>query len=175
MITKVKLPKADANMNEGTIGKWFVSEGDQISKGEPIVEIITDKTVFEFEAPKSGTLRKIIAPPNSVIPPGYVLALIGNADDEIPEVEEYNHNLMESYLKEKAEHPKIEKAVPAQKASGEQSKGRIRATPSAKRLASEHKLDLVEIQAMFKAEVVNEKAVLDFLERKNISRNNKDI
>jgi len=164
VITKVKLPKADANMNEGTIGKWFASEGDMVSIGEPLVEIITDKTVFEFESPKSGILRQITAPANSVIPPGYVLALIGKAEDKLPDVEEYNRGLMESYLKEKELFIEKDKGIKG-KSSGNPDKNKVRATPSAKRLASEHQLDLSKIQAMFEVEVVNEKTVLQYLEQ----------
>ncbi len=165
MITKVKLPKADANMNEGTIGKWFASEGDKVSMGEPLVEIITDKTVFEFESPKSGILRQITAPENSVIPPGYVLALIGMVEDKLPDVEEYNRNLMDSFLKEKEVTLKKENKVRV-KDSGISGRSKVRATPSAKRMAAENQLDLSEIQAMFDVEVVNEKIVQQYLEKK---------
>ncbi len=167
MITKVKLPKADANMNEGTIGKWFSGEGDAVTMGQPLVEIITDKTVIEFECPKSGILRRITAPVNSVVPPGYVLALIGKAEDELPDVGEHNRSLMESYLKEKEVNVEKEKEVKAQKTAAAQPGAKVRATPSAKRIAAEHELDLSEIQTMFQVEVVNEKVVQDFLERKS--------
>ena len=167
MITKVKLPKADANMNEGTIGKWFASEGDTVSIGEPLVEIITDKTVFEFEAPKSGILRQITAPENSVIPPGYVLALIGMAEDKLPDVEEYNRNIMDSFLKEKEVTLKKENTGMG-KDSGISGRSKVRATPSAKRMAAENQLDLSEIQAMFDVEVVNEKIVQQYLEKKGL-------
>ena len=164
MIIKVKLPKADANMNEGTIGKWFASEGDTVSMGEALVEVITDKTVFEFETPKSGILRRITAPENSVIPPGYVLALIGKAEDKLPDVEEYNRSLMDSFLKEKEVSLKKENSVKG-KDSGIPGKNKVRATPSAKRMAAENNLDLSEIQSMFGVEVVNEKIIRQYLER----------
>ncbi|MFZ2658556.1 MAG: biotin/lipoyl-containing protein [Victivallales bacterium] len=169
MITKVTLPKFDANMNEGTIGKWLVAEGDFVSVGGPLVEIITDKTVFEFESPKSGVLRKITAPENSVIPPGYVLALIGKPEDKLPEVEEYNRGLMESYMKEKAVPLKKGNSI-KWKDSVSPGKSKVRATPSAKRMALEHQLDLPEIQAMFEVEVVNEKTVMQFLEKKGLNK-----
>ncbi len=168
MIAKVKLPKADANMDEGTVGKWLVSEGSTVSKGDPIVEIITDKTVFEFESPKSGTLRKIVAPERSVVPPGYVLALIGDADEKLPDVQEYNRSLLESHLKEKAltggKEGAEKAAMPPPSAGAE--KGKVRATPSARRLAAEHKIDLSEVKAIFQVEVVNEKLVQQFLEKR---------
>jgi pyruvate dehydrogenase E2 component (dihydrolipoamide acetyltransferase) len=167
MITKVKLSKSDANMNEGTIGKWFVSEGDMVTKGDTLVEVITDKTVFEFESPKSGILRQITAPENSVIPPGYVLALIGKLEDELPDVGEYNRGLMESYMKEKSVPLKNETGV-KRKDSGIPVGNKVRATPSAKRLAGEHDLELSEIQSMFDVEVVNEKTVLQYMERKGL-------
>lgn len=166
MITKVKLPKADANMNEGTIGKWLVSVDDEVTKGDPIVEVITDKTVFEFESPKSGILRKITAPVNSIVPPGYVLALIGKADDELPEVGEYNRKLLDKYLQE--QEVALEKKPKAAKktVSGKSGAGKVRATPSAKRLAKENQLDLSQIQSMFNVDVINEKVVEEYLKTK---------
>ena len=164
MITKVKLPKADANMNEGTIGKWFFSESDNIKKGEPIVEVITDKTVFEFESPKSGILRQIIAPVNSIVPPGYVLALIGKKEDKLPDVEKSNRKLLDQYLKEQDVAVEKKSAHKKTKTAEKTAGGKIRATPSAKRLARENKLDLSEIKAMFDVEVVNEKLVRKYLE-----------
>jgi pyruvate/2-oxoglutarate dehydrogenase complex dihydrolipoamide acyltransferase (E2) component len=110
-------------------------------------------------------LRRITAPENSVIPPGYVLALIGKEEDKLPEVEEYNRGLMESYLKDKVLSDKSENGA-SRKDTGLPGKNKVRATPSAKRLAGEHKLDLSEIQAMFKVDVVNEKTVMQYLEKK---------
>lgn len=153
-------------MNEGTIGKWFFSENDTVVKGEPIVEVITDKTVFEFEAPKSGLLRKIVAPEGSVIPPGYVLAFIGKIEDELPDVEDSNRRLLDSYLKELAVSAAGKPAGKKQKPAGNSGGGKVRATPSAKRLAREYKLDLSEIQAMFNAQVINEKVVEEYLAKR---------
>lgn len=149
-------------MNEGTIGKWLFSEGDKITKGDPIVEVITDKTVFEFESPKSGILRKITAPVNSVIPPGYVLCVIGKPEENLPDVQDYNKKLLEKHLADQ-QGEFGEKEQPQKKKIAAGPKGKVRATPSAKRLAKENKLDLSEIQAKFDVEVVNEKVVREFL------------
>lgn len=60
MGTVVIMPKMGVTMDEGSIGSWLKQEGDEVVEGEPIAEIVTDKTVTELEAPASGILAKIL-------------------------------------------------------------------------------------------------------------------
>ena len=55
------MPKMGDAMEEGTLVKWLVSEGDEVSEGDPIAEIETDKASMEIEAEDSGTLAQFIA------------------------------------------------------------------------------------------------------------------
>jgi hypothetical protein len=48
-------------MNEGTVGKWYKKEGESVEKGEPIVEVISEKTTCYSEASSSGIRRKVLA------------------------------------------------------------------------------------------------------------------
>ncbi|MCG8484414.1 MAG: hypothetical protein MJA31_13960 [Clostridia bacterium] len=57
---KVKLPKLGLTMEEGTITKWYKNVGDQVTVGEKLFEVETDKLTNEIEAKESGTLTKII-------------------------------------------------------------------------------------------------------------------
>jgi len=170
MIRKVRLPKADANIDEATIGGWMKSEGEPVKKGEPLVEIVTDKAVFEYESPFSGILLKILAPVKSVIPPHYIMALMGKVDDPVPDCREENRKLLEKHRQEMKiqESPAIYgKSGSKKKAKAKnEPKGKIRATPAAKRLARENNLDLALIKERFSATVVNEKMVAEFLEGK---------
>ena len=81
------MPAMGADMTEGTVVKWLKAEGDQISRGDKLAEIETDKTVVEMEAYADGLLRKILLPDGSKVPVGTPLAFIGNADDELPDSE----------------------------------------------------------------------------------------
>lgn len=60
MTTRVVLPKWGMGMDEGTVLKWLKSEGDNVTQGEPIVEIEGAKATQAVEAPVSGRLSKIL-------------------------------------------------------------------------------------------------------------------
>src|SRR5262245_62994746 len=70
------MPALELAQETGKILKWLKAPGDTVSKGEPIVEIETDKVTVEIEAPTSGTLREVTARPGDVVPVGRTIALI---------------------------------------------------------------------------------------------------
>jgi pyruvate dehydrogenase E2 component (dihydrolipoamide acetyltransferase) len=65
-------------MSEGAIRQWLKAEGEPVRKGEPLLEIETDKATMEVEAPASGLLLKILVTPDQVVPVGDVIGLIGD-------------------------------------------------------------------------------------------------
>jgi pyruvate dehydrogenase E2 component (dihydrolipoamide acetyltransferase) len=83
MTVKVLMPKGSDTMTEGKVLKWLKKEGDQVSTGETVVEIETDKVDMEVEAMGSGVLRKILVQAGKVVPVGELLALIAKPDDDI--------------------------------------------------------------------------------------------
>jgi pyruvate/2-oxoglutarate dehydrogenase complex dihydrolipoamide acyltransferase (E2) component len=94
MMRTVKVPTLDTNIEEVTLTGWLKREGDRVRKGDPLVEMTTEKAAFELEAPAAGVLRKILAREKSVVPVGYVVALIGGADEELPDVSSLNRDLL---------------------------------------------------------------------------------
>ena len=86
MATKVILPVLGETMEEGTITKWLKQEGDQVEKGEPLLEVMTDKVNLEVESPASGVLRKIIAREEETVPVMAMIAVIGTADEPIDDL-----------------------------------------------------------------------------------------
>lgn len=62
MTTPVMLPKWGMGLDEGTVTQWLKAEGDDVTQGEPIVEIETAKATQAVEAPVSGRLSKILLP-----------------------------------------------------------------------------------------------------------------
>lgn len=60
MITEILMPALSPTMEEGTLSKWFIKEGDKVSAGDIIAEIETDKATMEFEAVDEGTVTKLI-------------------------------------------------------------------------------------------------------------------
>src|SRR6056297_2893749 len=60
MATEILMPALSPTMEEGTLAKWLVKEGDEVSSGDIIAEIETDKATMEFEAVDEGTVGKIL-------------------------------------------------------------------------------------------------------------------
>jgi len=83
MMVKVLMPKGSDTMTEGKVLKWVKKEGDQVSTGETVVEIETDKVDMEVEAMGGGVLRKIVVESGKVVPVGELLAVIAKPDEDI--------------------------------------------------------------------------------------------
>ena len=60
MAIELKMPALSPTMEEGTLAKWLVKEGDTVSSGDILAEIETDKATMEFEAVDEGTISKIL-------------------------------------------------------------------------------------------------------------------
>src|SRR5579864_2185158 len=76
MATDVILPALGMSQDTGKIIQWFKAEGEQVVKGEPLVEIETDKATVEIEAPANGVLARVSAAAGEDIPVGQVIAAI---------------------------------------------------------------------------------------------------
>src|SRR5919108_5018345 len=76
----VVMPRLSDSMEEGTILKWLKAEGDEVAKGEELVEIETDKATMTYEADTAGTLA-IVAQEGETLPIGQVIARIGAAGE----------------------------------------------------------------------------------------------
>ncbi|SHE87754.1 dihydrolipoyl dehydrogenase [Alkalibacter saccharofermentans] len=85
MANEIIMPKAGMDMEEGTIVKWLVSEGDKVDTGDPILEILTDKVNMEVEAETPGTILKIVAKEGDVLPVFTVIGYIGKEGEQPPE------------------------------------------------------------------------------------------
>lgn len=135
MATTVIMPKLGLTMTEGTIEKWLKQEGDRVEKGEPLVEIITEKINFQYESPASGILRKILHHEGETVPVTTPIAIIAEEGEAVAEVERV-----------KPEVP-VEVPLPAavQRESKEPSK-RIFVSPIARKMAQEKGIDLSSIK-----------------------------
>ncbi|MGB7923991.1 MAG: biotin/lipoyl-containing protein, partial [Pyrinomonadaceae bacterium] len=83
MATQVVMPKLSPTMEEGQLSKWLKKEGDEVSMGEPLAEIDTDKATMEMQALGTGVLRKILIQEGESAPLGQIIAIIGTPDEDI--------------------------------------------------------------------------------------------
>ena len=81
MATDVTMPRLSDSMEEGTVLKWLVEEGGEVKRGEPLVEIETDKANMTYEADTDGTLIEIVAQEGDTLAIGEVIARIGEPSE----------------------------------------------------------------------------------------------
>ena len=150
MPTEILMPALSPTMEEGTLAKWLVKEGDTVSSGDLLAEIETDKATMEFEAVDEGVIGKILVGEGSegvkVNTPIAVLLEEGESADDIGEASapaaEPKAEAPKSDAAPKPEAAPAASAAPAApKADGE----RIFASPLARRIAADKGLDLSQI------------------------------
>lgn len=135
------LPLLGQTMEEGTITKWLKSEGVAVEKGEPLLEVMTDKANMEVESPASGILRKIIAQEGAIVPVKDAIAIIGSAGESIdgliaqPSGAAAGSKPAELPI----EAPSVQQVSTV---SAIETTGRVMASPRAKTAAREHGIDI---------------------------------
>jgi pyruvate dehydrogenase E2 component (dihydrolipoamide acetyltransferase) len=146
MPTNVIMPALELAQETGKVLRWMKAPGDTVRKGEPIVEIETDKVTVEIEAPASGILSSVTAQEGDVIPVGQTIALIAAA----------------------GEVATAATLSPVGRGQGEGARAEgIKASPLARKIAEEHGVDLARIKT---ASGKIEKAdVLAFVESQKVT------
>jgi pyruvate dehydrogenase E2 component (dihydrolipoyllysine-residue acetyltransferase) len=81
MATDVTMPRLSDSMEEGTVLKWLVVEGGEVKRGEPLVEIETDKANMTYESDTDGTLIEVVAGEGDTLPIGEVIARVGDSSE----------------------------------------------------------------------------------------------
>jgi pyruvate dehydrogenase E2 component (dihydrolipoamide acetyltransferase) len=133
MATELKVPTLGMDMEEATIVRWLVEEGAEVKKGDPVLEIDTDKTSFEIEAPSDGAIHALRGEAGDTLPVGATLAYVTAPGEDFLEPQEESHT-EEVKPERTAEVPKHQ-TVPV---SADSEDGRrIRASPAARRAAAE--------------------------------------
>ncbi|MBV7410158.1 pyruvate dehydrogenase complex dihydrolipoamide acetyltransferase [Maritimibacter sp. DP1N21-5] len=167
MPTEILMPALSPTMEEGTLAKWLVKEGDEVKSGDILAEIETDKATMEFEAVDEGVIGKILVGDGSegvkVNTPIAVLLEEGESADDIGDVSAKPAAPAKSEEKAeaKAEAPKAETKAPA--AGKDDKGGRIFASPLARRIAADKGIDLSALKGsgpkgrIVKADVENAK------------------
>ena len=148
MSIEIKMPALSPTMEEGTLAKWLVKEGDVVKSGDLMAEIETDKATMEFEAVDEGTIGKIlVAEGTDNVKVGTVIATLleeGESADSAPAPK-----AAAAKEEPRADAPKQEAAAPAPVAEAPKpaapasaSGDRVKASPLARRVAAEKGVEL---------------------------------
>lgn len=160
MVTEVIMPKMGQTMEKGKIVRWLKKEGEKVEKGEPLLEIETDKTTIEVEARGSGVLRRILSQEGEEAPIATTIAYIAGEGEPLPEK-------MTTKTEPSAARAREEAALAAPKV-GEKRKvetaARVRASPLAKRIAEEKGVDLTQVTGTGPRGRIVKEDVLKYLE-----------
>lgn len=154
MPINLQMPALSPTMEEGTLAKWLVKEGDDVASGDLLAEIETDKATMEFEAVDEGTIAKImVAEGTENVKVGEVIAILAEEGEDVSAASKGSASAPtkvkpEPTAEKPAEKP-VEKAAPtkaaaeAPKAAAPASDGnRIKVSPLARRLAEQKGVDL---------------------------------
>ena len=150
MVTKVHMEALSPTMEEGQLVRWLKSEGEEVSSGDILAEIETDKATMELVARGDGILRKIFLDAGGVSAVGSVIAVIASADEDISGIEEGSDGngtqqaLPEESSAETTQEPEV--ATTSEISAGTRGTGSVKASPHARRLATEMGVDLLTIK-----------------------------
>jgi pyruvate dehydrogenase E2 component (dihydrolipoamide acetyltransferase) len=175
MAETINMPKLGFDMAEGVLVRWVKNEGENVNKGDVLAEIETDKATVEVESSASGVVRKLLVEAGSVVPVGNPIAVVGSADEKIedapaqaaepkaekktdeqagpelktePEKPQGGEQKAEASVEEKPSAPARPEAVPAPsgQAAAPAQEGPVKASPLAKKVARDNKVDLSRVQ-----------------------------
>jgi len=143
MAHSIVMPALEMAQETGKLLSWRKKEGDAIAKGEPLLDVETDKAVVEIESPAEGILAGVKAQAGDVIPVGQTIAWIVNPGEKPPveEASSTSGRRMDSKAVPAAAAPASTSAAPAVAPA---SNARI--SPKARRLAREHGVDLARVR-----------------------------
>jgi len=153
MATNVLLPQWGMNMEDGTLTRWLVSEGDEIAEGQPLVEVETAKINSELESPASGVVYHIMAAEGSLVKVGELVAVIGEPGENPPRPEP-------GAATSPGGARRRQRRRDARPAGG----GSRQVTPVARRLARDNDIDLDKVNGTGPRGRITEQDVRDAIE-----------
>jgi len=139
MATSVVMPALEMTQESGRLVAWLKREGESVEKGEPLMEVETDKVTIEIEAPDTGILGGVLIKENDVVPVGQTIAWILTPGEKAPASSPLDsHSGRASTLASKPES-KASTHPPAKQAT-------VEISPVARRIAEEHGVDVAAIK-----------------------------
>jgi pyruvate dehydrogenase E2 component (dihydrolipoamide acetyltransferase) len=144
MAETISMPKLGFDMAEGTLVRWLKKEGEPVNKGEVLAEIETDKATVEVESTAGGVVRRLLVDEGAVVPVNTPIAIIGAVDEKIEAVAPQAGQT--SKVEGRAAAAPDKTAVPVESAPIQDPSSAVRASPLAKKIAREQKVDLANIK-----------------------------
>lgn len=147
MPIELKMPALSPTMEEGTLAKWLVKEGDTVSSGDLLAEIETDKATMEFEAVDEGVIAKLlVAEGTDGVKVGEVIAIIAEEGEDVSAAPAPKKQVAPAKVEDKpavtAEAPKPAAVASAPVAKPADDGSRVKASPLARRIAEARGVDL---------------------------------
>ncbi|MEQ8677250.1 MAG: dihydrolipoamide acetyltransferase family protein [Aggregatilineales bacterium] len=178
MPTNIMMPEMGEGVVEGTVVTWLKHEGDDVREDEAVLEIETDKVTVEINAESDGVLLKECVNAGDTVPVGTVLAIVGNADENVehvPTSPTVPQQEKQSSPAEEKNQPEVAKpangsnlpipAVPkTRKLAPSQELTETRVSPVVARMVSEHSLDVSEIEGTGRDGRITKRDVLAYME-----------
>ena len=165
MAREFKMPDLGEGIHEGEILKVFVSEGDHVREGDPLIEVETDKAAVEIPSPFTGSIEKILVKTGDMVRVGEVLITFSEEiREEGREKLGNQHKKTAPVEKDKKEKTRPQENVPESKARKE---GPVPASPSTRRLAMELNVDLRQVPSSGPSGLVTAEDVRKFAEKQD--------
>jgi len=158
-MAEIIMPKMGDAMTEGKVVRWYKRAGEAVKKGEPVLEIETDKVNLDLEAEQDGTIGEVSAQEGQVVPVGERLATVLGAGEKAPEPQAQPQQRRVTDKKDSVKHttgeyaeaiemkaPRVDRSAPVAAPLRVVEGGRPRSSPLARKMASEMGVSLDAIQ-----------------------------
>jgi len=148
----VTMPKLGFDMAEGLLVRWAVAVGDEVSKGQLLAEIETDKATVEVESPYTGTVLKHLVEEDALVPINQPIAVIGEPGEDVDEIaaaDKAEPKPAEGKPETEEKQPQTAAGQAPEAANGqadERLPGGVRASPLARNIAESNDVDLKRIK-----------------------------
>jgi pyruvate dehydrogenase E2 component (dihydrolipoamide acetyltransferase) len=174
MAIPIEMPKLSDTMEEGVLSAWLVDEGEEVSSGDVLAQVETDKATMDLEAFDEGVLLKQVIAEGDAVPIGELIAVIGEPDEDISDLladadggdgaaaepaepadtepaadaaPETDDSAEADVMDEPAGDGQFRERTPEPVPAGTDTEGRrIKASPLARRIAQEHDVDLAVVE-----------------------------
>jgi len=146
MPINIQMPALSPTMEEGTLAKWLVKEGDTVESGDVMAEIETDKATMEFEAVDEGIIGKILVPEGSSgVKVNEIIAILLDDGEDVSNIEVQEPENKQDII-EKINTVENKPSIKLENSNKNLNKERVFATPLARRIAKSNSLELKNIK-----------------------------